>query len=217
MLGKDNFIFSITHLCTSFTELSDIEIEQQLSSNVLKELLPNGERAYYNRRIHGIKFNNTGNVVSDQTRTKISNKLKGCNSGEKSSHADVTIYNFKHLNGDTFSGTQYQFKKYSNTSDTGASELIHKKLQMSNNWFIVDDKGKRITPFNDNRGKNCYRYDPTVYTIRHNITNEIFTGDRHDISVKTGAGPSFVNGFITGNRKSMYGWKLIQHKEHNGI
>ena len=78
-LGKDQFLFEIISLYENKESLSEAEIKEQEARNVLYEKFESGERKYYNRNIHGIKFDTTG-ITFEFTlshREKISNRQKG--------------------------------------------------------------------------------------------------------------------------------------------
>lgn len=78
-LGKDQFLFEIIGLYGNKELLANAEIKEQESRNVLHEKLDSGERKYYNRNIHGIKFDTTGMSFEFKKshREKISNQQRG--------------------------------------------------------------------------------------------------------------------------------------------
>jgi len=55
-LGKKCFLREIISVHSSNSELCEAEVTEQENRNVLYEILPNGERAYYNRCIKGKEF-----------------------------------------------------------------------------------------------------------------------------------------------------------------
>ena len=54
--GKLLYLFTILRHCRSKGDLHYAEIEEQVSRNVLKARLPNGEYEYYNKSIAAIRF-----------------------------------------------------------------------------------------------------------------------------------------------------------------
>lgn len=78
-LGKDQFLFEIIGLYTNKDLLAYAEIQEQEFRNVLYDKLESGERKYYNRNIHGIKFNTTGMSFTFERshRDKLSKKQEG--------------------------------------------------------------------------------------------------------------------------------------------
>ena len=209
MFGKDNFIFRITHICDTSSELDYTEYNEQIYHNVLCATLQNGEREFYNRCIHNVKFNNSGNMHTSSAKEKIRKSATGKNCGKLSTKADKKIYNFRHTDGITFSGTQYEFKQKFSLPHCSVSELIHKRIQSSNGWILVDNNGNSIIVQNDNKGKNCYRYDNNMYTVKNNLTGEIFRGMRSEILHKLLASKSAVDKLINGSSKSLFKWERI--------
>ena len=76
--GLENFDFFIESLQPTKGALSYAEIELQVTEDVLRAKLPNGERKYYNKSIGNIKFT-PPDKVSSKTRAKISSSSSGEN------------------------------------------------------------------------------------------------------------------------------------------
>lgn len=81
ILGLKDFTFEIIKLCQTSEELSEIEIFEQVSRNVLYERFETGEKKYYNQNIHGDRFNTTGLTFnfSDTHKEKLSKSQTGIN------------------------------------------------------------------------------------------------------------------------------------------
>ena len=73
-LGKENFDFLILSLHKTKGALSYAEIERQITEDVLRATLPDGQRTYYNKSIGNIKFL-PPDETSDETKHKISQTL----------------------------------------------------------------------------------------------------------------------------------------------
>src|ERR1035437_4733466 len=71
LFGKDNFLFEILEFCNDKISLAKREIAIQIENNVLKQRLSTGEKAFYNRNIHGEKFDMTGTIMSEETKNKL--------------------------------------------------------------------------------------------------------------------------------------------------
>ncbi len=73
-LGMKNFEFYIESLHKTRGSLYYAEVERQITENVLRETLSNGERKYYNGHIGAIKFL-PPEEISEETRNKIRDTL----------------------------------------------------------------------------------------------------------------------------------------------
>lgn len=78
-LGKDQFLFEIVGIYENKESLSEAEINEQEDRNVLYEKFESGERKYYNRNIHGVKFDTTGMNFNfgDERKRKLSESQIG--------------------------------------------------------------------------------------------------------------------------------------------
>jgi len=72
-LGKDKFSFICLCEAETQAELTYTETKLQFDFNVLTDVLPDGERKYYNKAIGAIKFL-PPKVVAESTRKKLSEK-----------------------------------------------------------------------------------------------------------------------------------------------
>ena len=72
-LGKDKFDFIVLCECASQAELTYTETKLQFDMDVLTEVLPDGDRKYYNKAIGAIKFLPPV-VVAQSTRDKLRQK-----------------------------------------------------------------------------------------------------------------------------------------------
>jgi hypothetical protein len=70
-LGKENFKFEILLLCKTKEELDSNEIKIQKERNILKSLLPNGTREYYNRYIHKVGLSTNGIKFDKEVKEKM--------------------------------------------------------------------------------------------------------------------------------------------------
>lgn len=71
-------------------------------------------------------------------------------------------------------------------------------------------RGKKIPP-----EKNCH-CDQNIYTFRHLLTNEIFTGTRYNFWTKYRLRRDAVSHLILGKSKSSYGW-IVDPISHDGF
>lgn len=69
-LGKDKFDFIVLCECETQAELTYTETKLQFDMDVLTEVLPDGNRKYYNKAIGAIKFL-PPKVVAESTRNKL--------------------------------------------------------------------------------------------------------------------------------------------------
>jgi len=72
-LGKSNFSFICLCECETQAELTYTETKLQFDMNVLTDVMPCGERKYYNKAIGAIKFL-PPKVVAESTRNKLREK-----------------------------------------------------------------------------------------------------------------------------------------------
>ena len=72
-LGKDKFEFIVLCECKTQAELTYTETKLQFDMNVLTDVLPDGERKFYNKAIGAIKFLPPV-VVAESTRNKLREK-----------------------------------------------------------------------------------------------------------------------------------------------
>jgi hypothetical protein len=148
LLGKENFKFTIVDLqdniCDDIKSLSqlllDKEIKLQIQYNVLKEKLPNGSKAFYNRNIHNIGFDSTGKVVSSDTIAKVKlTKSLNPKSNPPPHNKDTRIYKFKNLVTDeVFEGTKYEFQTFSNMAIGMVHNITSSVQKQSHNWALND-------------------------------------------------------------------------------
>lgn len=76
LYGESYFIFEIVQLFNTRGGVVSGEVELQWDAKVLSAVNEEGDRVYWNRAIGGIKFL-TKEVVSEETRAKISAAMKG--------------------------------------------------------------------------------------------------------------------------------------------
>ena len=132
-----------------------------------------------------------GKTHSDENRKFMSARQKG----ELSPVYDTKIYYFtNHLTTETFSGTQYQFRKAYRLDSGNVNRLIKAKIQSYRGWTLNGNSIPR-------RGRLP---DEAIYKITNNY--EIFSGTRKQIMKKLQT--KDVSRLLTGKNNQCKGWVL---------
>jgi len=108
-LGKENFRFEILFLCKTKEELDNLEIEEQKRRNILRSLLPNGTREYYNRYIHKVGLSTNGAKFSEDVKEK----MRKTHTGVPHNSKDKKVYQFKDTNTGIVQKDKKRIPKYS--------------------------------------------------------------------------------------------------------
>lgn len=139
--GKENFKFEILVVCKTKQELDEKEISIQIERNVLKALLCDGSREYYNRYIHRVGCNTNGLTFSDSIRKKMSNSHIGIPHGSR----DNIIYEFKNLDTGTIEHwTRHEFYK---TVGADPCKLVIGKAQSVRQWVCLSVRSKLLRQY----------------------------------------------------------------------
>lgn len=144
-LGKENFRFEILFLCTTKDELDNLEIEEQKQRNILKSLLPDGTREYYNRYIHRIGLSTNG-IKFDK---KIKEKMRKTHTGVPHNSKDKSLYLFR--NTITQEIVKWTRKEFYDTVGADPCKLVIGKAASVRKWVCINPREHMIRNYPSNR------------------------------------------------------------------
>lgn len=104
---------------------------------------------------------------------------------------DKTVYNFLHIDGDSFSGTMSAFRRKYRIEP---KHLIYGKINFAKGWYL------------DNGVEKQTKEDRNVYTLYNSSTGEVFEGTRKDFKVKYNLAVDRL--FCNNPSESSFGWSL---------
>lgn len=119
---------------------------------------------------------------------------------------DARVFNLEHKDGQTFTGTQYQFTKRHGLDKSGACMLVNGVLASYKGWY---HKGK--TPKFIGRGSRKGADHPMArndnIVLRH-VDGREFVGSPYEFRIKSGLSKTSVSTLINGKRIVSAGWHL---------
>jgi hypothetical protein len=144
-LGKENFLFEILYLCKTIEELDSLEITEQKSRNILKSLLPDGTREYYNRYIHKVGLSTNG-AKFDIT---IKEKMRKTHTGVPHNSKDRNLYLFKNkVTQETMNWTR---KEFYDAVGADPCKLVIGKAKSVRKWICINPREHMIREYPSNR------------------------------------------------------------------
>lgn len=215
MLGKENFIFKILELHKLNNILSKREVELQKENNVLYKKLPNGEKEYYNKAIHNVGFNTTGQPRSQKTRDAVDGSIFYYNplTNECRRIKDINDIPENFVKGRPPKVFEERIDKM----------LFYDSITGSQKWlshtesiplgYIKGGSANQHLPFK--RGNDNIMADKTIYRFHNISTDEIFSGTQCEFKDYTGL-PNWVSNVICGKKqKSSKNWRLALDTQYS--
>lgn len=193
-LGKENFRFSILHLCKTLEELNDCEVSVQRERNVLDSLLPNGVKEYYNKYVHRTGFNLPATQYKERSAHILESRRK--NKRIKDSFVDGMFEFTNRKTGETVKCSAKEFSDKISRSLIDCIKLTTGTRKLLSNWFLSNNGEKKFAPNMDNN----------VYMFKNLETGEVISGSQSFIRNKISATRSMLSTVICGNKKYVNGW-----------
>ena len=193
--GKENFIFEILELHKLNEILSCREIELQIQYNVLNSKFSDGTREFYNKAIHKVGFNTTGQPRSQKTRDAVDGSKFYYNplTNECRRIKDISNIPENFVKGrppTIFKERKGKMLFYN--SATGSQKWLTQSEPIPLGYIKGGSKNQH-SPFE--KGNNNIMSDTAIYRFHNIITNEIFTGTQCEFKEYTKL-PNWVSNVI---------------------
>lgn len=124
---------------------------------------------------------------------------------------DQTIYEFEHLDGQTFSGTRYEFREQTGISALMINAFIRGVNHTLKGWFFAHRKGN-LPP--GNVGVHNNKHDPRVFKFKHK-NGSIFVGTGLAFRKAHNIDHDGVYRLKIGKSRTSYGWSLVEEVVQN--
>jgi hypothetical protein len=144
-LGKENFRFEILYLCKTKEELDNLEIKEQKDRNILKSLLPNGTREYYNRYIHKVGLSTNGVKFKEE----IKEKMRKTHTGVPHNSKDKDLYLFKNIITNEI--VNWTRKEFYDTVGADPCKLVIRKAKSVRKWVCLNPREHMIRNYPSDR------------------------------------------------------------------
>ena len=132
--------------------------------------------------------------------------------GKNNPSYDDTVHQFINETGETYIGTQYDFRIEYNLKKGWVSALIRGKTKTTNGWTIMGrDTTRKYNGRNCHRHKNNPRYDYNIYCFVHE-SGETFEGTIYDFRKKYNL---HIKGLTKGRNKTSAGWSILGRSTNN--
>lgn len=147
-----------------------------------------------------------GKTFSDDHIRKLSESHIGKFSGHDSPTAILDLVTFRHISGETFTGTRTEFKLKHGISSGGVARIINKSRKHEKGWYVSDYEIDSDIVLS--RGLNSKRSDKNVYHLI-NDNGCIEFGTRIELVNRLGLSQSHLGSVVRGQRESHKGWRII--------
>lgn len=174
-----------------------------------------GSRGTRNKKIYSDEYNiiakDQNDIVNKLREQRIKNNEKGlkiskATSGDKHPNYNRKIYNFIHLNGERFTGTQYQLnKKFFPDKECVFGKIVKSKNQVCYGWMMdTPENDKYIKELHESGRKfNSLGYE--IYSLK-NTNGDSFIGTVSEFIEKYNITQLGIHKMINGRQNYFNGW-----------
>lgn len=205
--GKENFKKEILEHCQTKEELNDKEIYW------IEKLNSTNSKVGYNIATGG-QGGNLGPIIAEKkskTMKKFIKENPDFLKGENNPNYNSTIYKFYNIRTEEiFEGTLYEIAIKIGSKSSAFKTLVELRRKKHKDWILYFNKEIYTNEmFKENRIKNSYNYDATLYTFKNIHTNIIEKITQNEFRKKYNLSHSQLSNVCSGKRKTIKGWILI--------
>lgn len=168
---------------------------------------------YQFRDYTGICLASIGQVISGKTKSTNGWRLSTTSEfdvgqkGEYNKKIDRQVREFVHLDGRTFSGTQFQFRKEHKLRQSTVSCISTGRKLMSCGWRLASTSLADVLKSQKGTGEQHCSYNPTIYSFVH-ADGKVETCTMYQLRKRHNLTPSGVYLIAHRKYKRICGWSL---------